>query len=138
MLKAEPLIGVARYRWVSQRHDKRHLHQPMQGRLPYQERLSRLLIEVLIMIFGKVVHPAFEQFNYAIGGMRGHCSRTERTAVGSWVSGWFRPFLTFYDGQLNFLPVLKPDFRERFEDPILVESLKGFCHGQSQRVEQLD
>jgi len=90
------------------------------------------------MIFGKVVHPAFEQSNYAIGGMRGHCSWAHRTAVGSRVSGWFRPFLTFYDGQLNFLPVLKPDFRERFEDPILVESLKGFCHEQPQRVEQFD
>ena len=88
------------------------------------------------MILGKVMDPALKQSNDSIGGMGRRSSWTHRTAVSSGLSGWFRSFLTFYDGQLNFLPILKSDFRERFEDPILVYSLNGFCHGNLGKVTQ--
>ena len=132
MLKAEPLRGGSPYKSILQRYDNRHLHQPAQGMRQYPGRPSifgPLGIKVLVMIFGKIVNPAFKEPNDSIGGMARHSSSARRTEVSSRFRRQFGPFLTLYHGQLNFLSILKSNFREWFKDPVLVEGFDGFCHG---------
>ena len=137
MLKAEPLIGVTRYKWISQRYDNRHLRQPAQEMRRYPGRLSTLgplWIEVLVVVFGEIVNPAFKQANDSIGGIGCDLYPSGSTAATGRFGRRFRPFLTFHDGQPNFLPVFKPDFRERFKDPIFVEGFDRFCHEKPQQI----
>lgn len=135
MLEVKPLKKGDQYRSILQWHDSRHLDLPTQGMRRYPGRLSMLgplLIEIPVVVFGEIVNPAFKQPNDSIGGMGCDLYPSGSTAATGRFGRRFRPFLTFYDGQPNFLPVFKPDFRERFKDPIFVESFDRFCHEQPQ------
>ena len=132
MLKAEPLTGAARYRSIWQRHDNRHLRQLAQGMRPYPERpsgLNSLWINVLVMIFGEIVNPAFKQCDDPIGGVkRYYCPTRSRTAVSSRFSDPFGRLLTLHHGQLNSLSIFKSNFGERLKNPVFVESFDGVRH----------
>ena len=127
MLGVGRLNATDRHGWLSRLRDNRRLRQPTQEMRRYQRRLSR--VEVLVVLFGKIVSFALKQANDPRGGM-GYCSLPDRRAVV--IHGFarrFRLLFTLYHRQLDPLSVLESNFGERFENPILEESFDGFCHG---------
>ena len=82
------------------------------------EILSKLLIKVVIVIFGEVVKPTLKQADDSIGGMSGNtCSTRSRAAFGRRFSERLRGLLALYHGQLNSLSVFEPYFGERLKTP---------------------
>jgi hypothetical protein len=102
----------------------------MQGTHPYPEILSRLLIQVLVMILGKIVNPTSKQSDDPIGRARCYLYATFlRATTVTRFSDPFGRLLALYNGQLNSLSVLKSNFAERFKNAVFVESFDGLCHG---------
>ena len=52
---------------------------------PYPEILSKLLIKVLVVIFGEVVKPTLKQADDSIGGMSGN-DLLDAIQSGAWPS----------------------------------------------------
>jgi len=97
---------------------------------PYPEILSKLLIKVLVVIFGEVVKPTLKQANDSIGGMSGNNYSTRcRAALGRRFSEPLGRLLTLDHGQLDSLSVFKSHFAERFKHSVFVEGFDAFCHG---------
>ena len=97
---------------------------------PYQKILSKLLIKVLVVIFGEVVKPALKQANDSIGGMScNNCSTRCRAALGRRLREPVGQLLTLDHGQLNSLSVFKSHFAERPKHSVFVEGFDAFCHG---------
>ena len=90
--------------------------------------VEALSIEVIVMIFGKIVDPAPKQSDDPIGGMRVYFPLQSRTGFSGRLRGPFRRLATFDYGQLNSLSIFKPHFTERLKDAIFVESFHAFCH----------
>jgi len=133
MLKAEPLIGVARYKSILRRYDNGRLRRQERGMRPCPGRLSRFdarWVKIPVVIFREIVEPAFEKSDDPVGGM-GRCffPLGGRTAVTSGFRNSFGRRLGLYHSQLNPLPVLKTNFAERPKYSVFVESFDGFCHG---------
>lgn len=130
MLRAEPWLEAAQYKPVLQRNGTGHPRQPGQGMRPYPEILSKLLIEVLVVIFGEVVKPALKHTDDSISGMSGNtCSTRCRAALGRRFSELLGRLLTLYQGQLNSLSVFKLNFGERLKHSVFIEGFYAFCHG---------
>lgn len=98
---------------------------------PYPEILSKLLIKVLVVIFGEVVQPTLKQADNSIGGMSGStCStRCRAAAFGRRFTKSLGRLHSLYHGQLNFLSVFKLHFGERLKNSVFVEGFDAFCHG---------
>ena len=97
---------------------------------PYPEILSKLLIKVLVVIFGEVVNPTLKQADDSIGGMSGITNSTRcRAALGRRFSEPLGRLLILYHGQLNSLSVFKSHFGERLKHSVFVEGFDAFCHG---------
>jgi hypothetical protein len=130
------VFGVAQHKWISQQYDDRHLRQPRQGTRPYLEILSRLLIQVLVMIFGKIVNPTSKESDDPISGTRRYVRTSRgRATISGRFSDPFGRFFTFYNGQFNPLFISKSHFGERLKNSVFVKSLDGFCH-VSKSIEQ--
>jgi hypothetical protein len=129
MSKAEPGIGVAQYKEISRQYDNHHLRRPTQGTRPYPEIPSRPLIQVLIMVFGKIVNPTSKQSDNLIARARCYFYTSSfRASILSRSSDPVGRLLALYDGQLDSLSVLKSDFAERFKNTVFVKSIDGLCH----------
>ena len=97
---------------------------------PYPEILSKLLIKVLVVIFGEVVKPTLKQANDSIGGMSGNTYSTRRrAALGRRFSDPLGRLFTLDHGQLNSLSVFEPYFAERLKHSVFEEGFDGLCHG---------
>jgi hypothetical protein len=97
---------------------------------PYPEILSKLLIKVLVVIFGEVVKPTLKQANDSISGMSCNDYSTRfRAALGRRFSEPPGRLLTLDHGQLNSLSVFEPHFAERPKHSVFVEGFDAFCHG---------
>lgn len=97
---------------------------------PYPEILSRLSIQVVVVVFGEVVKPTLKQADDLEGRMSGNIhSRRRRAALGRRFSEPPGRLLALYNGQLNFLSVLKSHFGERLKHSVFVEGFDAFCHG---------
>ena len=97
---------------------------------PYPKMFSKLLIKVLVVIFGEVVKPTLKQANDSIGGMSGNNYSTRcRAALGRRFSEPLRRLLTLDHGQLDSLSVFKSHFAERLKHSVFVEGFDAFCHG---------
>ena len=59
--------------------------QPGQGMHQYPEILSKLLIKVLVVIFGEVMKPTLEKADDSIGGMSG-INQLDAMQGGAWPS----------------------------------------------------
>ena len=133
MLEAEPLTGADRRRSILRRHDNGHLRQPAQGMRPYPGRLSRFdarWVKVLVVIFREIVEAAFKQCDDPVGGMRRYFfPPRDLMLTTTRFCNPLRRCLALDHSQLNFLPVLKANFGERFKNPVFVESFDGLCHG---------
>lgn len=135
MSKAEPVIGVAQHKWISRQCDDRHLSSANARNAPYPEIFSKLLVQVLVMIFGKIVNPTSKQSDDAINGARCYLYTSSlRTTIVSRFSDPFGRLLAFYDGQLNSLSVLKSNFAERLKDAVFVKSFNGLRHGEPRSI----
>src|SRR5882724_113440 len=98
---------------------------------PYPEILSKLLIKVLVVIFGEVMKPTLKQADDSIGGMNGNNYSTRcKTALGRRFSEPLGRLLTLYHGQLNSLSVFESHFGEGLKHAVFVEGFDAFCHGQ--------
>ena len=130
MLRAEPLIGVARCESIVQRYDNRHPRLPGQERRRYRERPSTvtpLSIEVSVVTLGEIVDPTSKQPDNLMGRMardiyadffRGRLSRQFRDSR--------RRFLRLDHSQFNFLSVFKADFGEGLKNSVFVKRVEGF------------
>ena len=97
---------------------------------PYPEILSKLLIKVLVVIFGEVMKPTLKQADDSIGRMSGNTHSTRcRAALGRRFSEPLGRLLTLDHGQLNSLSVFKSHFAERLKHSVFVEGFDGLCHG---------
>ena len=82
------------------------------------------------MILGKIVNPTSKQSDDTISRARCYfCVSFPRATTVSRFSDPLGRLLALYDGQLNCLSILKPNFAERFENAAFVESFDGLCHG---------
>ena len=98
---------------------------------PYPEILSKLLIKVLVVIFGEVVKPTLKQADDSIGGKSGgntYLTRC-RAALSPRFSEPIGRLRTLYHGQLNSLSVFKSHFGERLKHAVFIEGFDAFCHG---------
>jgi hypothetical protein len=130
MLRAQPLIGVARRESILPRYDNRHLRPRGQERRRYRERPSTgtpLSIEVPVVTLGEIVDPASKQPDNLMGRMagdiytdrfRGRLSRQFRDSR--------RTSLRLDDSQFNFLSVFKADFAEGLKNSVFVKRVEGF------------
>jgi hypothetical protein len=133
MLKAEPLIGVARYKSILRRYDNGRLRRQERGMRPCPGRLSSFdarWVKILVVIFREIVESAFKKSDDPVGAMR-RCffPLGNRTAVTSGFRNSFGRCLGLYHSQLNPLSVLKANFAQRPKYSVFVESFDGLCHG---------
>ena len=97
---------------------------------PYPEILSKLLIKVLVVIFGEIVKPTLKQADDSIGGMSCNTYSTRfRTVLGRGFNEPLGRLLTLDHSQLNSLSVFKSHFAERLKHSVFVEGFDGLCHG---------
>ena len=97
---------------------------------PYPEILSKLLIKVLVVIFGEIVKPTLKQADDSIGGMSGNNYSTRcRAVLGRRFSEPLGRPLTLYHGQLNSLSVFESHFGEGLKHAVFVEGFYAFGHG---------
>ncbi len=132
MLKAEPLIGVARCKSILRGYDNGRLRQQERGTRPCPGRLSRFdarWVKVLVVIFREIVEAASKQADDPVGGMRRYFSSIYNwTAARSRSSDFFRRLLTLQHCQSNSLSIFEPDLGERLKNPVFVKSFDRFCH----------
>lgn len=130
MLRAGPLLGVARRESILPRYDNRHLRPPGQEKRRYRERPSTgtpLSIEVPVVTLGEVVGTTSKQPDNLLGGMVGDVytgcfgGRLSRQFCGS-----RRRFLRLDHSEFYFLSVFQADFAERLKHSVFVKRVKGF------------
>ena len=133
MLEAEAWIGAARHKSFSQPHCGHHLRQRGQEMLQYREKPSRfdyLPIEVLVMVFGEIMSPAFKQSNNSQGGIGVYIHPTRTAAaLRDWLCNAFWQFVVLDHCQLNSLSILQTNLGKWFKNPVFVECMDRFCHG---------
>ena len=96
----------------------------------YPEIPSKLLIKVLVVIFGEVMKPTLKQADDSIRRMSGNNSSTRSmAALGRRFSESLGRPLTLYHGQLNSLSVFESHFGEGLKHAVFVEGFYAFSHG---------